>query len=227
MSKLRPAYQQVADQLRTLILDGSLAPGNRLPNEVNLATNFGTSRTTVREALRALTSQGLIYTLRGTTGGTFVSRVQIDQVSDYLETSIGLMSDEDGVTAHALFEARQLLEVPSAGLTAERRTDAHLKALGEVIELGSRKVSQARGTPEHRTFHEIVVDATDNALLRLMTEPIFRVLRTRMPRVMPADFYVGVDEDHEEIFALVEARDVEGASDAMRRHLEHLRQAYM
>jgi DNA-binding GntR family transcriptional regulator len=92
VSRVRPAYQQVADQLRDRILDGSLTSGDRLPTEIELSEIFGVSRSTIREALRVLASKDLIRTTRGTTGGTFVARVQFDQVSDYLEMSLGLMS---------------------------------------------------------------------------------------------------------------------------------------
>ena len=71
VNRVQPAYQQVADQLRDRILDGSVAAGDRLPTEVELSEIFGVSRSTVREALRVLASRGLIRTTRGTTGGTF------------------------------------------------------------------------------------------------------------------------------------------------------------
>src|SRR3954468_11719481 len=92
VSRLQPAYQQVADQLRALIISGELVAGDRLPPEGELGASFGVSRSTVREALRSLASQGLIETTRGTTGGTFVTRIKPAAVTSYLETSIGLMS---------------------------------------------------------------------------------------------------------------------------------------
>ena len=63
-------------------------------------------------------------------GGTFVARVDPRQVSDYLETSLGLMSG-DGISVEEIIEARELLEVPAAGLAAARRTPEHLRLLTE------------------------------------------------------------------------------------------------
>src|SRR5713226_7692934 len=60
--RVRKAYEQVADQLRDLIVSGELERGERLPNETVLAREFGVSRATVREALRLLTAQSLIRT---------------------------------------------------------------------------------------------------------------------------------------------------------------------
>lgn len=227
VSKLRPAYQQVADQLRDLILTGSPAAGDRLPAEAELATDFGVSRSTIREALRVLASQGLITTLRGTTGGTFVARVQADQVSQYLETSIRLMSGSDDVTVGAMLEARELLEVPAARLAAERREDHHLDAMHAALE---REVnSRGRGVKfeEHRTFHTIVTKAAGNNLLVMMTEPVFRVLQGRFLRpAVPEKFWAQVDNDHAGIIAAIESGDGEASAGAMHEHLTRIRAAY-
>lgn len=228
VSRLRPAYQQVADQLRDLILNGSLAAGDRLPNEADMSTNFGVSRSTIREALRVLASQGLITTLRGTTGGTFVARVEPGQVSQLLETSLGLMSGGDTVSLEEMLEAREVLEVPATRLAAERRTDEHLAALRAAFEREVR-TRGGRGVKfqEHRNFHTVIVDAAANGLLTVMTEPVFRVLQGRFlnPEV-PGEFWTQVDRDHEEIMSCIVAGDADAAGRAMHDHLLRLRPAY-
>ena len=69
VQRVRPAYRQVADELRTQILAGALPAGTRLPNEAELGRAFGVSRSTAREALRVLSSQHLVETHRGVQGG--------------------------------------------------------------------------------------------------------------------------------------------------------------
>lgn len=225
--RVRPAYQQVADQLLELILSGSLSSGDRLPTEAKLSGIFGVSRSTVREALRVLASRDLIHTMRGTTGGTFVSRVQFAQVSDYLETSLGLLSGSSDVTVAEMLEARELLEVPSARLAATRRDDTHIVAMREAID---REVDgRGRGAKfrEHRTFHAIVVDAAGNGLLGVMTDPVFRVLQAQFlaPGITP-EYWAAVDHDHEDILTCIENGDAEGAASSMKAHLIRLREAY-
>lgn len=227
VKKVLPAYQQVADQLLELILSGSLSSGDRLPPENKLAEVFGVSRSTVREALRVLASRDLIHTLRGTTGGTFVARVQLEQVTDYLETSLGLLSGSADVSAAALLEARELLEVPSARLAATRRDASHIAAMREAIAREDGDGGRAAKFREHRTFHAIVVDAAGNGLLGVMTDPVFRVLQAQFlaPGITP-EYWADVDHDHEEILDRIESRDAEGAASAMKSHLVRLREAY-
>ena len=70
IARVRKAYEQVADQIRELIMTGAISPGQRLPNEAALTAQFGVSRATVREALRVLAAQNLIRTSKGSTGGS-------------------------------------------------------------------------------------------------------------------------------------------------------------
>lgn len=227
VSRLRPAYQQVADQLRELILDGSLAPGDRLPPEGEIGGDFGVSRSTVREALRVLASQGLVKTVRGTTGGTFVSQIEPDQISDILEAGIGLMSGTAALPLPAILEAREMLEVPAAALAAERREQRHLDALHAVMERGKRSRGRSMRVQEDGCFHEIVMEATGNALLSMVARPVFHVLRTRfLSPDEPDEFWARADDQHGQIAALLEAGDAEAAGAAMRDHLRHIRAAY-
>ena len=227
VTRVRPAYQQVADQLRDRILDGSLTSGDRLPTEIELSEIFGVSRSTVREALRVLASKDLIRTTRGTTGGTFVARVQFDQVSDYLEMSLGLMSGAKDISLDDLLEARECLEVPAAGYAALRREEQHIELMRQAVE--REKLARLRGTKfqEHRTFHGVLVDATGNQLLGVMSEPLFRVLQARTAEHdMPAEYWTQIDTEHTQICSFVEAGQVEGAQNAMRSHLATVRRAY-
>ncbi len=227
VSRVRPAYQQVADQLLDLILSGQLAAGDRLPPEAELAASFGVSRSTVREALRSLASRDLVETTRGTTGGTFVRRVEVGQVREYLEMSIGLMWGSDAITVSEMLEAREVLEVPAARKAAERREDEHVTELWDAIERETRSRGRNVKFREHRNFHGVIVQAAGNGLLELMTDPVFRVLQTKFldPEV-PPDFWALVDDDHRTITEAIRDRDGDAAAAAMRDHLGRLRDVY-
>lgn len=223
--RVAPAYQQVAEQLRELILGGSLKPGDRLPSETRLTEMFGVSRSTVREALRALASRDLVVTTRGQSGGTFVARTESGRVSDYLEASIGLMSG-DGLSVTEIIEARELLEIPAAGLAAGRRTEEQVTRLREAVE--SEGPGGRPGTfTEHRHFHALVLEAAGNRLLAMVAQPIYGVLQGRLTRPdLGAGVWDEVEGDHERIADRIIAGDPPGAEAAMREHLERLRGVY-
>jgi DNA-binding FadR family transcriptional regulator len=227
VSRVRPAYQQVADQLLDLILSGQLSAGDRLPAESDLAASFGVSRSTVREALRSLASRDLLETTRGTTGGTFVRKVEVGQVREYLEMSIGLMWGADEITVIEMLEAREVLEVPAARMAAERREEFHVDQMWEAIDRETR--SRGRGVKfrEHRNFHGVIVQAAGNGLLELMTDPVFRVLQTKfLDPDVPPSFWTVVDDDHRRITEAIKEQDGPAAADALHEHLVRLRDVY-
>ncbi len=127
------AYEQIAEQLRELIASGKLSPGERLPNEGNLARQFGVSRATVRESLRVLTAQNLIRTAKGSGGGSYVTLPTVDHLSEFLRANFDLLTASQDVSLDDFLEIRMLLEVPAARLAAERRDAGLLERLHATI----------------------------------------------------------------------------------------------
>lgn len=227
VSRLRPAYQQVADQLRELILGGSLSPGDRLPNEADLCASFGVSRSTIREAIRVLSSRGLVYTLRGTTGGTFVNRIRGEDVSDYLEASIGMMSGAQDITLENIIEARLILETPAARLAAERRTEEDLEGMSAGLLMEAGEPDWLRKTVGQRSFHSSLVAASGNEVLQVLADPLLAVLASILkPPALEPETVQAVHADHVEITEAVRRQDPDAAEDAARRHLERLAELY-
>lgn len=188
---------------------------------------FGVSRSTVREALRALASRDLVVTTRGATGGTFVDRVRGSQVSDYLEASLGLMSG-DGLSVEEILVVRELLEVPAAGMAAAKRTRDDLLRLEEILV--SEEQSRVRGVQftEHRQFHGFVVAAAGNGLLEVVMEPVFGVLQGRFTKPgLHSSVWHEIDADHRRIAGEIAIGDTKAAEDAMRGHLQRLREIYI
>jgi GntR family transcriptional repressor for pyruvate dehydrogenase complex len=226
VNRIRPAYEQVAQQLRDLIVQGSLPPGTRLPIENDLAAAFGVSRGTIREALRVLSSQDLIYAVRGASGGTFVAQSDPASLSEYLTTGIELLSADGAITLDELLEARQLLEVPAARLAAARRNEQHLAELQSALddELSS---SPADRHQHHHRFHLVILTASGNRLLELMTRPMYGVIRSRY--VLPTDrrdAWEQIDDDHATIMERIAEGDDAGAARAMDDHLVRLNSIY-
>ena len=227
VSRIKPAYEQVADQLRDLIVSGRLLPGDRLPVEARLSATFGVSRSTVREALRSLTAQNLVSTSRGVTGGTFVSDTTPRLLISHLEARLGLLSATDAITAAELLEARELFEVPAAKLAAQRRTQGQVEVMRAVIERELRLPGRGGEFEHNSQFHALVLDACGNRLVEVLTAPIFAVIRSRFLRDdVPRRFWFQVDKDHLSILGHIEAADGDAAAHAMRIHLTRLRKTY-
>jgi GntR family transcriptional repressor for pyruvate dehydrogenase complex len=228
VSKVRPAYHQVAEQLRSLILGGELGPGARLPTEPELSTMFGVSRSTVREALRVLSSQHLVVTTRGATGGTSVAFPEPEYIGDFLEASFGLMSGADTVTVDQFLELREQIEVPAARLAAERRSESDLVALKGCLSHGPSEPDDTAAGEERAAFHQVLLESAGNPLLSVVARPVIGVLRGHFLRELaPPQFWHGLTRDHEQIFSLIQAGDADGAGKAMQKHLARMRPVYV
>lgn len=219
---VRRAYEQVAAQLREAIVLGRITAGQRLPSEAELCQRFGVSRSTVREALRALASEGLVSTARGASGGTFVTVPRPDNVVEFLTGTFSLLAGTREVSVQELLEARELLEVPAARIAAVSRTEPQLQQLRAALPSGPN-----RGFEVNRAFHELILAAVPNRLLHLMTEPVFATLQSRFLRERASPmFWRQVAGDHAAICAAIAAGDGEAAAAAMTDHLRNLRPTY-
>jgi len=220
-------YELVAERLRQRVVHGELQPGERLPNEAVLATDYGVSRATVREALRVLATQSLIRTSKGAGGGSYVTLPSVNGVSEYVQSSISLLADADDVTLEELLEARELLEVPAARLAAERRTDEELERLRDAIPDEPLRLGTQRQFVYNQDFHLAVIDGCRNALLAIAAQPVFAVLQRNLARSkLGARFHRTINEHHRAIAAAIEAGDADAAGGEMYDHLEYLRPYY-
>lgn len=220
-------YERVAEELRSMIVLGELRPGDRLPSEGELTARMAVSRGTLREALRVLSTQKLLTSVRGVGGGTFIAEPSTSDVADYLQTSLSMLSRSQ-VSVGQLLQVRSMLEVPAAGLAARQRTGADLDNLAATVVV----VNEAAEGNEvdwsvNSRFHVLLLHATGNPLLDVVARPIFSVLQTRFlrDRAEPT-FWRHVATEHAEILEHVRNGDATAASRAMRNHLGNLRETY-
>jgi DNA-binding FadR family transcriptional regulator len=215
----------LADALRARILTRELRPGQKLPVEPELADEYAVSRSTVREALRVLASQGLITTSRGVLGGSFVAYPSPQQMSDYLQASLGLFAECEELAVEALLEARDMLEVPAAGLAAARRSAADLTELRATL-CEPPSVKPRELVTFNRAFHETLLHIAGNPIVEALTRPVFEVLYERILHFTdPEPTWSQVKNDHRRIYAAIEAGDTEAARAEMQSHLDKLRPA--
>ena len=214
-------YEQIVQQIEQSILKGALKPGDQLPAERELALQFGVSRTAVREAVKALREKGLVEAYSGR--GTFVT----DGRSQAIRQSLDLMAkigQPDGYVH--LAEMRAILEPEIAALATTRIEEQHLAAMREAVAVMDRSLQDADSYIEaDLDFHLALAEAVANPLILSLTDSIVGVLREQRIRIFNVD---GGPErgqfHHKHILAAVEQRDAEKAREAMRAHLQQIRE---
>lgn len=222
------AYEDVANELRRAIIDRKFVAGQRLPSEEELGNRFGVSRSTVREAIRSLSSQGFIQTRRGAYGGSSVRRYGHPDATLAMGNVIALLTSAHEITVDEILEARQLFEIPASRLAAIERTADQLAQLRTYIPPAAARLSMSERYHMNIAFHNAILDATGNRLLRTMVRPLFDILPRRFTRELAAKgFWPRVVADHRRILQAIEEKDPEEAGRLMDRHLARVKPTYM
>lgn len=208
----------VSGQIQNLIVDNHLQPGDRLPAERDLAQQLGVSRTVVREAVRGLAAKGLLQVSPGR-GGTSVRRPPAHSISESFSL---YFRSGPSMNQEKLLEVRRALEVEIAGLAAERRADEDLQRLAGVLE----EAEQIGPTDREAfvrcdmAFHAALARATHNELWSLLLDSVADLLiETRRSGFDVPGTATRAYRYHKAIYKQVAQGNVEGARDAMRRHL--------
>ena len=157
------SFDDVVVQIREGIVSGEIRPGQRLPSERDLCTEFGVSRPTVREALRALEALGLVEIRPGAKGGAFAVQPGEDLLAHALSTLLSFQ----GATPVELAEFRISFEGENAELAAERATDADVKELSDIANEAA-DLARSGAIPElwalDTRWHASVARATHNVV---------------------------------------------------------------
>jgi len=213
----RKLYESVAESLVGQIGASSLRVGDQLPPERELTEAFGVGRSSVREALRMLESQGLIS---AESGGTFV----VAETSNPLNRSLELVfSLDEQARITDLYELRRIVECEAAALAAERRTPGQLEALKLALSEMDASLPDPKGqrfTSADLRFHLAVGEAADNKLVLNCLNAVREVLRRALLTIflMPGSAAAAVEE-HGRIYRAIAANDPVAAREEMRAHL--------
>ncbi len=208
-------YEEIVRQVKQMIAEGKLRSGDRLPPERELAEKFVVSRASVREALRALESRGLLEIRAGE--GTFVREVSVEALVEPLAL---VMTSQRAAIAE-LFEARRLLEPALAGLAAERATAEEVQEMERILEAQAGAVAAGKtGLDQDAAFHAAIGAAAHNRAITRIAHAIMDVLtQSREESLNTPGRPERSHEDHRRILGAIAARDAEGARRAMRDHL--------
>jgi len=210
--------EKVAASITQAIMDGALAPGERLLSERDLGEQFGVSRTVVREAVRSLVAEGLVESRSGR--GVQVAAVGPEAIGRAMSMFLHRSSAIDYRRVH---EVRSALEIDMAGYAAERATPedvAKLRALTDELQ-DVRGEDDERAAQLDVAFHRALAQATQNELFLVLLDAIGEVLLEIRRRAFRAPGLLGYAvAAHQEILDRIAAGEADEARDAMRRHLQ-------
>jgi DNA-binding FadR family transcriptional regulator len=214
---------QVEQQLKEAILLGQFAPGDKLPPETELAQQFGVSRPTIREALGALVSDGLIRKIPGVAGGSFVNSVNPDSLTQMMRESMDTTLRLGTLHIGELTQVRRVLEIPSARWAAEYRTQGHLEELRNIVEKQrTTTIDDPNLQMYDLAFHTTVARASGNRLLAAFVAAVHGSTHPVEYLEVTAEVGRKTVKQHIEIVAALEAGNPAGAAEAMEAHLDYV-----
>lgn len=221
----KPLPEQAAGQIRQYIIDRGLKPGDKLPNEFQLAQLCGVGRSTVREAVKLLIFAGQVEVVRGS--GTFITEskpVAVPCPPD--DDPMGFQADEGDLEKRALefFDVRLILEPEVAAMAASNATYRDCQKLQEI----QRELAQC--VEDHQDhlqldirYHTQIAVCTHNKVIRNLME----IVVTGIPvfiEITRNSFADATVEQHRLITEAIAAGDPVGARCAMITHLNSNRQ---
>jgi GntR family transcriptional regulator, transcriptional repressor for pyruvate dehydrogenase complex len=211
-------YEEVVSQVHELIREGKFKAGDQLPAERELSEIFKISRTSVREALRALEAQGLIISRTGM--GNFVAALPIES----LVAPLAKLLIEEKTALADIFELRKLIEPHIASLAAERATESDIGRMKRILAKQSEAVSRGEtGVEADAELHFAIGQATQNQALEKLVSGLMEILsHSREESLQTPGRRMASIESHRKILSAIEQHDKARAQEAMFHHIDRV-----
>lgn len=206
--------QNIVEQIRKRLINGSLQPGEVLPSEENLSKIFGVSRSSIREALQILEIQGIVD--RKKRSGTVIRKLSI------LEMANIYMPRSDKESLLDLMETREILEVAIVELVSERASPKDIQELENLLEWMVNNPQEAAEADV--AFHLALARMSRNEVMF----NIVKSLKGTMDRLQERTIYLQgrlahVIVEHRKIIESIKSKDPEMAKIYMKRHLRKVK----
>ncbi|MCT4619827.1 MAG: FadR family transcriptional regulator [Marinisporobacter sp.] len=208
--------EKVANNVKNLIIDNELQPGDKLPNEIQLSKILNVSRSTVREAIKILVSRNILEIKRGK--GTFVCEKP------------GIATDPLGVTFMNkkdlllyLFETRLIIEPEIAALAAKRATEKNVKALEEAFAKMKKDILEGKDhTETDMDFHNIIAKSSQNPIIKRIVPIINDSIKEGYLETKDIpESGEKVISYHEKVLEAIKNKDEKAARQHMKEHVEN------
>jgi len=212
--------EEIVGQIRDLITSGRLKIGDRLPAERELAETLQVGRSTVREAIRAMESLGILEARPGE--GTFLVSNPTDHHSDPITANAFKSWDNQ----RKLFEVRMVIEPDLAALAARRASFEHIVKLRDILQEQEAQIKRGdNGIKADTAFHFMLAEAAGNDVLyRIMESLMDLLVETREASLQPTGRTLRSMRQHKAILRAIESRDPLAAEKRMREHINEMEQ---
>jgi GntR family transcriptional repressor for pyruvate dehydrogenase complex len=213
--------QRVVGRIVELIRTGNLRPGDRLPPERELVEIFSISRPSLREAMRALSTLGIVESRHG--GGTFVTALDARTLLAPLDIFLQLSQ----VNIEDTFESRRIIEIEIVRKAATKAKRGDIADLKEMIAAHATIQKDPVGFRIlDSRFHEKLSAIAGNAVLQRVAYGLYNMdLHIRRRATAEPGLIAQSTEDHAGIAAAIAAHDPDRAAHAMAQHLTHIKES--
>ena len=209
------ATKIIIEQIRNAILAGKVVPGEKLHSEKELMEKFGVSKSTLREALRALEYLGLIEIRKGANGGVYATEVDMKITQENLINFLHFKN----VSVHHLSEIRKLLEPYAAKIAANVISEKDLEELNRINAKCRQALHQGLDDEigkDYISFHRMIAKFTENPILIFILAFIEDLLEDTKALLRPdKKFFKSVIESHTAIYDALANHDEEKAFEEM------------
>lgn len=227
--KSKKIYEVVIEEIQEQIIDGTLNRGDKLPTERDLAEQLNVSRTSVREAMRALEVLGIIQVKQG--GGNYIK----ERFDDALVEPLSMMFILNESHPREIVDLRKIIEVESAYRAAQRITDEEIEELREIVtqlRIQTNEKNEALSVQYDKAFHYSICRIADNYLFSNILNMLSNLMDTLIEDargiiLLKEENQAVLIDQHEKIFHALEQKDPKAAATAMREHITLIINEYL
>ncbi len=224
-SKTKKVYQQVIDYIGNLILEDNLKKGDKLPTERELSKKLGISRNSIREALKTLDVTGLVDRRQG--DGTFIKK----EFDNCLTEPLSIVFMLEKIQKREILEFRNMVEIKTVSLAAERITDAELNEIEEIYEHLKNEKDEEISSKYDKKFHYLIAKASKN----LVILNCYNVMSSLLDAFISDIRFKVLEQEgkrervivlHKDILESLKNRDPIKAANSMERHMKVINSYY-
>lgn len=212
------ASQEVAGQIKEMIFEGMLNPGDKLPSEREMSSQFGVSRLTIRDALRNLEHYGLISIRKGASGGHYIEEVDLKPIRDTLLLMLRLQR----ISLSDIGEIRLILEPDITRMAALKAEPTHIKEIEDLLSKKDKniKTGELPLYPDFK-FHRLIAEATGNPAIIFTMNVIMDFLVNAVSRFfLNIEILKNTAKFHRMIFNAIKNKKPEMAHEIMLNHIK-------